>query len=608
MTDVDFTHLIRQKSSTLVRYQSQLIAESRRRGTALSRVQRSFIEQQNTKLRHLDQLMEKVVEATSDAILTVNAQGLIETVNLAAARTFGEERHDMIGMPIKQILPHFSQLVDADDPEFAINRGHRETLGSDRIGRMFPVDIALDVTMLPTGVLYVVIIHDITEMRAQQALLEHQALHDGLTGLPNRVLLANRIEHALMAAPRSNSVVALLLLDLDRFKEVNDTLGHHIGDLLLRDLAQQLTIPVRAGDTVARLGGDEFAILLPTVRDANEALYLADRIMEVFRSPMQLQDGLQLDVGCSIGVALSPQHAEESSKLMQCADVAMYAAKAGPRKIILYDPAKDTNSLRQLTLSGELRQAIHGGLLSMEYQPQLDLRRQTIRSVEGLARWRHPSLGYVPPDEFITHAEQAGIIRDLTQWTLQEGLDQLGRWQAAGIDLSLAINISARLLQDNYVSDLLRELLQQYPIDTRKLTYEITESALVVDPEAARKTLFLLADLGVNLSIDDFGTGYSSLSYLQQLPLNELKIDKSFVFGLLDSFNDGVIVRSTIDLAHNLGLSVVAEGVESLEHIEMLASLDCDVVQGFCISPALTPTMLDQWMVATNWSIARKAA
>jgi EAL domain-containing protein (putative c-di-GMP-specific phosphodiesterase class I) len=328
----------------------------------------------------------------------------------------------------------------------------------------------------------------------------------------------------------------------------------------------------------------------------------------VFREPFTTDTGMTLDVGCSVGIAMCPQHADEPAKLMQCADVAMYAAKAGPQKIVFYDQSKDTNSVRQLTLSSELRQSIANGELTLEFQPQLDLRTRSIQSVEGLARWRHPRLGYVPPDEFIAHAEQAGMIQELTRWTFQAALEQLTKWKATQLEIMLCINLSAKSLQDKQMPDLLKEMLQSYNADPRQLTLEITESALVIDPEQARRNVDRLADLGVRLSIDDFGTGYSSLAYLQQLPLDELKIDKSFVFGMLESHNDGVIVRSTIDLAHNLGLRVVAEGVETLDHIDALARLNCDYAQGFFISPALPSDLLNQWLTSSAWSVGRSIA
>jgi diguanylate cyclase len=317
--------------------------------------------------------------------------------------------------------------------------------------------------------------------------------------------------------------------------------------------------------------------------------------LAVFQQQFVLKDGIALDVGCSIGVAISPIHAEEHGKLMQCADVAMYRAKGGAQKIVVYDQSKDTNSVRQLTLSSELRQAIRDSTLAMEYQPQLCIRSQLIKSVEGLARWRHPTLGYVPPDEFVAHAEQGGLIAELTRWTFETALAQLNNWKSSGIDLSLSINLSAKVLIDPTLPDTLSGMLRESRVSPQKLILEITESALMIDPDLALHIVKSLANLGVRLSIDDFGTGFSSLAYLQKLPLDEIKIDS-------------VIVRSTIDLAHNLGLTVVAEGVENVDHIDALARLDCDTAQGFCISPALNTDLLSQWLDSAKWNVVRQAA
>ncbi len=590
-----------QNRSLLSNYQQRMRRSVERRAAVNADVQSS-------KLARLDVLMHKIVESTFDAVITVDARGIIETANKAAARTFAVSEQDFISQPVQRFLPHFQSLVDQGHELYAVGNGHHETQGRARTGHVFPVDVSISQTRFGAEVLHVIVARDITELREHQQRLEHQALHDALTGLPNRVLLNNRIEHALAGAQRTGKMVALMLLDLDRFKEVNDTLGHHIGDMLLKELAERLRKPVRDTDTVARLGGDEFAVLLPDIDSEEHATELAERLHAVFREPFKTDDGIPLDVGCSFGLALCPLHADEPAKLMQCADVAMYAAKEGPQKIVFYDQSKDTNSVRQLTLSSELRQSIANGELTLEFQPQLDLHQRVIRSVEGLARWRHPRLGYVPPDEFIVHAKQAGMIQELTQWTFRAALDQLKKWEEAALDVTLCINLSAKSLQDRQMPDLLKEMLGSYKANPRKLTLEITESALVVDPEVARKNVSRLADLGVRLSIDDFGTGYSSLAYLQQLPLDELKIDKSFVFGMLESHNDGVIVRSTVDLAHNLGLQVVAEGVETLEHVEALGRLNCDMAQGFFISPALPADLLNQWLSSSAWSVPSSKA
>jgi diguanylate cyclase (GGDEF)-like protein/PAS domain S-box-containing protein len=597
----DYSHLLTRNSTLLVRYQNRILATRGRTEAAHSI-------NQTAQLARLDAVMSKIVDATVDAVITVDANGQIETANSGAEATFGFSSNQLAKLNIENILPNFKNLIDSSHEKYIVGSGHYEAQAVRANGVTFPIDLVISETRVGPDILHVLVARDITEIQYQQAQLEHQALHDALTGLPNRVLLGNRVNHALQASARNNNLVGLLLLDLDRFKEVNDTLGHHVGDALLIELSARLQNAIRSSDTAARLGGDEFAVLLPHVDSIEQAVELAKRVLAIFQQQFVLQDGIALDVGCSIGVAISPVHADEHGKLMQCADVAMYSAKSGTQKIIVYDQSKDTNSVRQLTLSSELRQAIRDSTLAMEYQPQLCLKSQMIKSVEGLARWRHPTLGYVPPDEFVAHAEQGGLIKELSRWTFETALTQLNTWATEGIDLSLSINLSTKVLTDPTLPDLLASLLRDSRVMPEKLMLEITESALMNDPELALNTVKALTDLGVRLSIDDFGTGFSSLAYLQKLPLHEIKIDKSFVFGMLESHNDGVIVRSTIDLAHNLGLTVVAEGVENVDHIAELARLDCDHVQGFCISPALDIDILNQWLGSAKWSVLRRAA
>jgi diguanylate cyclase (GGDEF)-like protein/PAS domain S-box-containing protein len=597
----DYSHLLTGNNSLLVRYQNRILAAQGRSEVAHS-------VHQTMQLARLDAVMSKIVDATVDAVITIDTTGRIETANTGAEITFGYTTQKLSKLNISFILADYLNFINPAHEKYIVGRGHFEAMASRSNGEMFPVDLVISETRIGADILHVLVARDITEIRHQQARLEHQALHDALTGLPNRILLGNRVDHALQASMRSGGLVGLFLLDLDRFKEVNDTLGHHIGDALLVELSGRLQQVIRSSDTVARLGGDEFAVLLPQVDSVEQTVDLAKRILAVFQQQFVLKDGIALDVGCSIGVAISPIHAEEHGKLMQCADVAMYRAKGGAQKIIVYDQSKDTNSVRQLTLSSELRQAIRDSTLAMEYQPQLCIRSQQIKSVEGLARWRHPTLGYVPPDEFVAHAEQGGLIAELTRWTFETALTQLTNWMSGGIDLSLGINLSAKVLIDPTLPDILSGMLRESRVLPQKLILEITESALMIDPDLALQIVKSLADLGVRLSIDDFGTGFSSLAYLQKLPLDEIKIDKSFVFGMLESHNDGVIVRSTIDLAHNLGLTVVAEGVENVDHIDALARLDCDTAQGFCISPALNGDLLSKWLDSAKWTVARKVA
>jgi len=413
--------------------------------------------------------------------------------------------------------------------------------------------------------------------------------------------LGDRLVHSLEIARRWNEPMALLMLDLDRFKEVNDTLGHQVGDDVLMKVSDRLVGAIRASDTVARLGGDEFAVLLPAVTDLANARMVAERIVDALKMPFDLLEGISLDIGISIGIALFPEHADEPGKLTQCADIAMYTAKQGQLGISLYDEGKDNHSVRHLTLTGALRRAIEQDELVFHYQPKIDIRSLQVVSVEALARWDHPEYGPIPPHEFVLNAERTGLIEPLTRWAFGTALKKLVDWKDGGLDLSIAVNLSARNLHEESLPNLVAQLLKEYGVSADKLILEITESAFLMDPDGASRIVQALADMGVRLSIDDFGTGYSSLAYLRHLPVRELKIDQSFVQGMHQNDEDLVIVRSTIDLAHNLGLEVVAEGIELACHIEMLQELGCDLGQGFHIGRPMPAEKLPEWLAKEDW-------
>jgi diguanylate cyclase (GGDEF)-like protein len=435
--------------------------------------------------------------------------------------------------------------------------------------------------------------HLIDRLRREAADKEYQALHDALTGLPNRLLFQDRIDRALASVDEGK--VAVLLLDLDRFKEVNDTLGHHNGDLLLQEIGVRLRRIMRAGDTVARLGGDEFAVLLTSISGEEAALAAAEGFRHALARPFAIAD-VNLDVGCGVGIALSPDHGDDATVLLQRADVAMYSAKANQTGVEVYDSARDTYSLERLALVGELREAIEGGGLSVYYQPKADVQTGEVRGLEALIRWEHPRQGFVAPEEIIGVAEQTGLIRPLTLWVLDEALRQCARWHRDGHDFTMAVNLSIRnLLDPELPNDVLR-LLREYELPASALIFEITENSIMSDPGHTIDVLDRLRSIGIRLAIDDFGTGYSSFSHLQRMPLDEIKIDKSFVQHLAHDQNDLVIVRSIVDLGRNLGLKVVAEGVEDDGAWARLAELGADMVQGFVLTAPLAADELDAWI------------
>jgi diguanylate cyclase len=428
----------------------------------------------------------------------------------------------------------------------------------------------------------------------QAAASQHQALHDPLTGLPNRELFGDRVEQAIRASDRGLQPASLLLLDLDRFKDVNDTLGHHHGDRLLGEVAARLTGTLRAVDTVARLGGDEFAVLLPDAT-ADGAAAVAQKVRAALHQPLTL-DGVGLDLDASIGIAVYPDHGGDAAELLQHADVAMYAAKQAHAGFVVYDPAVDQHSPKRLALLGGLRRALERDELVLHYQPKADLHTGKVLGAEALVRWHHPAHGLLGPGEFIPLAERTGLIHPLTRWVLDAALRQAAAWRRAGHQLSVAVNVSTRSLLDREFPDQVADRLTAWEVPATSLVLEVTESAVMADPVLALEILGRLHALGVGLALDDFGTGYSSMAYLKALPVDELKVDRSFVGQMATSNSDAVIVRSTIDLGHNLGLHVVAEGVENQATWEELAALGCDTAQGYHLGRPMPADELEQWL------------
>jgi len=436
---------------------------------------------------------------------------------------------------------------------------------------------------------------DITERKRWETALEHQALHDALTDLPNRALLQDRLAAAIASAQRERSHLALLMMDLNRFKDVNDTFGHHHGDLLLQQVAQRLRGSVRAGDTVARLGGDEFAVLLPHTNAAEDAEHVAFNLLRVLEAPFEVE-GRRLEIGASIGLALFPEHAADADALLKRADTAMYAAKRGGDGCVIYADELDRHSVNRPELTGELRHAIDAGELVLHYQPKVRVATGEVVGVEALVRWQHPRLGLLGPDRFIPLAEETGLIKSLTDWVLRTALSQSREWHAYGFELPVAVNLSARSLHDAELPSAIAVILAETGAEPGWLELELTESCLLEDARRATQLLRRLQALGVRVAIDDFGTGYSSLAYLKQLPVQQLKIDRSFVQQLGSDENDAAIVRATIELGHSLGLAVVAEGVEDAASWQFLNQLGCDEAQGYYLTRPVPPAELVEWL------------
>ncbi len=561
------------------------------------------------RLRHTNALMRSVVESSSEAILTTSGDLVVRVANQAAESMFESGPGGLAGRRLTRVLP---SVTSVDDLESLIRTAQRgvELIGSTRGGHAVQIEATVDRMSVDGDAHYVLIARDISERKAQQELLEYLALHDPLTSLPNRTLLMDRLDHAIAASKRSGTRLALLILDLDRFKEINDTLGHGVGDSLLVAVGKTLGSPLRESDTVARLGGDEFAVLLPSVSGVDQARLIAGRVATATSQQFQVED-LMLDVGVSIGAALYPEHGETAADLMRSADVARYMAKRDGTTIAVYDEDRDHNSVRNLSMSGELRKAMEENELVLFFQPQIEIATGRLASVEALIRWDHPRYGIVPPIEFITLAEQSGLIGPLTRWILRTAMTDLGAWQAAGHDIGMSVNLSPRNLLEEDLPASVARLMENRGISPGTLTMEITEDAIMTDPDCALAAVRHLRDCGVRIAVDDFGTGQSSLAYLKSLPVDELKIDKSFVMHMGDDNSDTVIVRAMIDLAHDLGLAVVAEGIENKLLLDSLSELGCDFGQGYHIGRPMRHDDFDRWMrdrdVAAEAAPAKRA-
>jgi len=544
------------------------------------------------------------------AILTpaVEATGpRIAFVNEGFCVMYGCTREEVIGqtsMAFGIIERHEAIMAEMLDHMFEQQQFEAEATARRKDGTEFELDMQL-IPVAEAGEIthWVAFLRDITENKSQVGRLRHQAMHDPLTGLPNRLFLLDQFEKAIDTARQRNSTVALLLMDLDRFKEVNDTFGHQFGDTLLKQISARLQNQIRVNDTVARLGGDEFAIIVPAPIDSEYVANTARRVISSLEQPFVV-DGQVLEVGASIGIAAYPEHGADVRTLLRRADVAMYAAKQAQSGFSFHHEEYESRSPDELGLVVEMRQAIENDEFVLYYQPKLHLRTGLMTRAEVLIRWNHPHRGLLAPGAFIPAAERTGIIRNITDWVFDKALEQARAWHDSGAPVHLAVNVSAKSLQEQVLPAKVHGFLDKWKVDSRFLKIEITESSIMADPNHALEIMSTLQSLGIRLSIDDFGTGYSSLVHLRQLPVDEIKIDKSFVMGMTTVDDDAAIVRTVIDLAHNLRKQVCAEGVENQETWWRLADLGCDLVQGYFISKPIPADEFMQWLVDTSWGIA----
>ena len=444
-------------------------------------------------------------------------------------------------------------------------------------------------------------VEDVSARRAQTELLEYQAMHDGLTDLPNRTLLNDRLQQAILTAQRENRRLALLLLDLNRFKDVNDSFGHQLGDVLLQQVGPRIMAQLRESDTVARLGGDEFAVVLPAADDVEGAIHAARRILRALQNPFVIDDR-KLKVGASIGIAMTPEHGLDPAGLMRKADTAMYSAKRARSGFAVYSTELDQASRGRLALLDELREAIETGQLVLHYQPKLRMRDSSVVGVEALIRWEHPRHGLMSPDQFIELAEETGLVVPLSYWSLGRALAQSRAWSGRMAGLPVSVNLSVQNLRDPRLTGMIANELERSGAEPGSLTLEIEETALMADPSGSARVLTALRELGVRTSIDNFGIGYASLDYLRELAIDELKIDRSFVLSIGAGTEEVGVIHSAVELGHSLGLEVVAEGAETEAATEILRAGGCDVVQGYYVSRPLPPRQLMRWFAARSWA------
>ncbi|HUR81472.1 MAG TPA: EAL domain-containing protein, partial [Thermoanaerobaculia bacterium] len=559
------------------------------------------------------QLLGTAVRVTDQgiAILTpaVEAAGpRIAFVNDGFCTILGRTRDEIIGQ-----TPQIFGIVERQNAIFDALLQHvfegRPFEAEVTARRASGAEFELDLQLVPVedgGQLshWVAFARDVTENKHHLTSLRHQAMHDGLTGLPNRTMLFENLEREIEKSRTDRTLLALMLMDLDRFKEVNDTFGHQFGDALLKQVSFRLQNQLGADDVGARLGGDEFAVVLPNVADAYTAATTARRILGTLEQPFVI-DGQVLEVGGSIGIAMFPEHGTDARTLLRRADVAMYSAKQRQSGYAFHQEDGASTTPDQLALVVELRSAVERGELTAHYQPKLHMRSGIMTRAEVLLRWEHPQRGHLSPSQFIPLAERTGLIRGVTDWLLDHTIGQCRVWQDAGAPIHIAVNVSARSLLDQELPGKIQGALDRWGVDPRFLKIEITESSIMADPAHALAILATLQSMGVRLSVDDFGTGYSSLTHLRELPIDEIKIDKSFVIGMRTSDADAAIVRTVIDLAHNLGKQVCAEGVEDARTWQMLKDLGCDLAQGYWIAKPMDANALMEWLTRTSWGLAR---
>jgi diguanylate cyclase (GGDEF)-like protein/PAS domain S-box-containing protein len=570
-----------------------------------------------------------LMESLPDALYILDTAGRIAFANAKLEQLTGYSVKELLGQRCTMLVAPRAVPMALDRRQRALPRAPEPSLLETELihkdGTRLPVELAT--TSLIVGrrwIGWLVVARDVSQRKQTQIALREReerirqlVYSDPLTGLPNRTLFQEHLQRAILAAQPTRTPLALLLLGLDCFQEINTTLGYPHGDLLLQQVGQRLRhVVLPDGAMLARVDADTFALLIPA--GAQEAKRMAQLLLDTLRLPFAIEP-LSLEATASIGIALFPEQGAEATALMRLANVALWAARQAGVGYAIYAAAQDHYSPQRLAFIAEIRRAMEQGQLCLHYQPLVQLQTGQVSGMEALIRWRHPQHGLIPPAEFIPAAEQGELIRSITLWALKAALRQCQAWLEAGHDLTVAVNLSVRNLYDARLADQIAELLDAVGVAASRLMLEITESFIMADPARARDILKRLWTMGIRLAIDDFGTGYSSLGYLKRLPVQAIKIDKTFVRGLMRDRHDAAIVRATIDLGHHLGLTVVAEGVEDQQTWHGLVALGCDEAQGYYISPPLAADDLSRWLGeardmrplqlnAPSWSLGAVAA
>ena len=562
----------------------------------------------------------RAFENTADSVVIYDAQRRVVSVNKSFTTITGYQEHEVVGKSTDFFRSDQHEHAFYRDVESVVDENGRwqgEMMRRRKNGEVFPSLCSISAVKDERGATtnYVTVFNDISSFKEYEAKLEFIAHHDSLTGLPNRALFQERFRQALSRARRHDATVAVLFIDLDHFKTINDSLGHHVGDKLLQMVASRLQTCVRETDVVARLGGDEFTIMVDDLRNSQEASKIAEKLLSELADDIQV-DEHRLVVSASIGISCYPHDGPDAETLLKNADAAMYAAKEGGRNTFQYfKPEMNEQVMKRMQMEAAMRRALERGEFLLHYQPKVEIATGVIHGVEALLRWAHPDRGLVAPAEFIPVLEETGLIVPVGAWVTREACRQIKAWQQAGLKVPpVAVNLSARQFQEKDLERTVSDILQETGVAPGLLQLEITESMLMNDPEAAERTLHALKAAGVKLSIDDFGTGYSSLAYLRRFPLDILKIDRAFIKDMVDSPDDAAITLAVISLAHSLGLKVVAEGVETEAQANLLALHSCDELQGFYFSKPVGADALEAMLrqdrrlvLSKDWGVAKPA-